>query len=467
MNRGGAMVLPDPYPRTDLGNAHRLVDRHGENLRWCEAWQTWLVWDGRRWARDPDLASERYAHETVEAMLRGAVDIPDDDQRKAFLRFAITSQGRGRIQAMLGCARPFREVATVPDQYDVSDWSFNMASGTLDLRTGEHLGHRREDYLTQIVPVAFDPRARCPLWEEFLGTIFQKNEDLIGFIQRACGYALAGTSRERCMFVLWGSGDNGKSTFLELLRDLMGDYGHKMPKEVVTEMARRGGQANPDVAALRGKRFCYFSETTTGGRLSEAFIKELTGNEAIWARDLYEKGFNFVPQFKLFLATNHKPRIIDAGKAFWNRVRLIPFTYSIPRTEQDPALKDRLWEERSGILNWMLAGCREWLANGLQVPAIVEAATQEYREEQDTLAQFMAECCIVGPLPMQTRQKAVYDRYVAWCQETHERHIMRSKEFRDRMIDRGFRCEVSTGGFPYFYGLGLEVESNREDYRLE
>lgn len=458
------MALPDPYPRTDLGNAHRLVDRHGVNLRWCEAWQTWLIWDGKRWTRDPNLGAERYAHETVEAMYRAAWKIDDTDQQKEFSKFALTSQGGQRIQAMLRCARALQEVAGVPDQFDVNDWTFNVFNGTVDLLNGALLPHRREDYITRLAPVVCDPLEECPLWLSFLNTIFQGNEELIGFLQRACGYALAGTARERCLFVLWGSGDNGKSTFLELLRDLMGDYGHKMPKEVVSEMSRRGGQANPDVAALKGKRFCYFSETTTGGRLSEAFIKELTGNEAIWARDVYEKGFNFVPQFKIFLGTNHKPRIIDPGKAFWNRVRLIPFTYSIPKAEQDPGFKDRLWEERSGILNWMLAGAREWLANGLQVPAIVEAATAQYREEQDTLGQFVAECCVADPLgQMKTRQKEVYDRYVAWCSENHESFVMKSREFRDRMIDRGFRCDVSTGGFPYLFGIGLQVDNNRGD----
>jgi putative DNA primase/helicase len=269
----------------------------------------------------------------------------------------------------------------IPEHLDQDPWLFNVENGTIDLKTGELRPHERGALITKLAPVQYDREAECPTWWKFLMRIFNGNLALIEFLQKAVGYALTGSTREQCLFFLHGLGANGKSTLLEIIHTLLGDYAHRTSSE--TFLIKKSGGIPNDVAALRGARLVGAVEVESGRRLAEVLIKEMTGGDRISARFLHAEWFDFKPEFKIFLAANHKPVIRGTDHAIWRRIHLIPFNVQIPKPEQDRDLPEKLKAELPGILNWALEGCQMWQLYGLEPPAEVQAATQDYREEMD------------------------------------------------------------------------------------
>jgi putative DNA primase/helicase len=332
-------------PLTDVGNAERLVALYGQGLAWTEAWG-WLVWDGRRWAMDNQRKVEELAVTTVRAMYRAAAQLDDPDRRKALASWAQRSESRSRIEAMVALARHM--VARKPDEFDADPWLLNCANGTLDLRTGGLRPHQREDRITKLVPVNYDPEARCPRWEQFLGEVFAPHPDLIPFIQRAAGYSLTGDTREECLFLLHGTGRNGKGTLLRTLTTLLADYA--MTADFSTFLAGpRDRGPRDDVANMRGRRLVVSQEVREGAPLAESLLKWLTGGDRIRARNLYERSVEWLPTHKIWLAVNHKPVIRGTDDAIWSRIKLVPFDVSFAGRE-DRQLKTKLEGELEGIL---------------------------------------------------------------------------------------------------------------------
>ena len=432
-------VAQDPpnFHLTDLGNAQRLVAGYGENLRYAHQLNRWYVWDGRRWAEDATNAVERTAKKTVRAMYRRAAsDDLADDERKALVKHALRSEAHRAIAAMVALARSEPEVVVTTDQLDRDAWRLTVGNGTLDLRTGELWPHRQSDYITKLVPIDYDAQAECPTWQRFLARIMAGNEALIDFIQRAIGYSLTGSTRERVTFFLYGTGANGKSTLIETVAALLGDYAETTRAETLLVRTYDGGIPN-DIAALKGARFVSTSETEEGKRLAEAMVKAMTGGDTLSARFMRGEFFKFKPTFKLWLATNHKPVIRGTDRAIWDRIRLIPFEVRIPDEEQDKDLPQRLQRELPGILAWAVRGCLEWQRGGLGTPQEVVKATASYRDEMDTLADFIQECCVVADGASE-RAQTLWKRWEAWCQDTGERPGTQ-KGFGLRLKEKGFQ----------------------------
>jgi putative DNA primase/helicase len=287
---------------------------------------------------------------------------------------------------MLARAQAERGVAITHNALEVDPWRLTVMNGTLDLRTGEMGEHRREDLYTRFVPVEYDPVAECREWLVFLNRVLNGNEELIAFLQRAMGYSLTGSTGEQCLFFLHGSGANGKSTFLEILRALLGDYA--VQADFATFLENRNDGPRNDIARLFGARVVTSSEVGEGKKVNESLVKSLTGTDRVAARFLYAEAFEFLPTFKLWLAANHKPVIRGTDTAIWRRIRLVPFTVEIPEGERDPELPNRLRAELPGILAWAVQGCLLWLESGLGVPDQVRAATDAYRRESDILGAF-------------------------------------------------------------------------------
>jgi putative DNA primase/helicase len=386
-------------PCTDLGNAERLVRLFGDRIRFVPQWG-WLVWDGKRWTRDNgNQRITELAEETVRQIYREAAETDNPDERAKLAKWAIASESRQRIAAMIELAAPMRLAS--PDEFDADDWLLNLENGVLNLRTLEFLPHDPNLKLTKLAPVTYDPNADCPKWKAFLQRIFNGNERLIRFVQRAVGYSLTGSTREQCLFFLHGTGANGKSTFLEVIRALLGDYA--VTAEFSTFVADRKSSVRNDIARLHSARLVTAIEVGEGKRFAEELIKTLTGGDTVAARFLYREFFEFKPRFKVWLAANYKPEIRGTDYAIWRRIRLIPFTVTIPPEEQIPDLAEQLKEELSGILNWALEGLRDWLANGLQPPPEVTEATEAYRAEMD-----IVDCScktLVSPTPKQSRPR--------------------------------------------------------------
>jgi P4 family phage/plasmid primase-like protien len=442
--------------QTDLGNARRLVARYGEVLRYCPNGGGWLAWDGKRWERDDMGLVERYAKATVAAMYVEAADL-DDDARKALVQHALRSESAQRLRNMVTLSDSEEGIRVRPEQLDANAWLLNCANGTLDLRTGNLGPHRPTDLITKVTPVDYDPDMPTPIWDAFLARIMNDNAGLIDFLQQACGYALTGSTRERVFFILHGGGDNGKSTFLGALSEALGDYAQQTAPETLMTRARDG--IPNDIARLAGARLVTASESEEGRRLAESLVKQITGGtDKLVARFLRAEFFEFLPQFKLFLATNHKPQIGGTDKAIWNRIRLVPFAVTIPKAEQDAELPDKLRAELPGILAWAVRGCLAWQRDGLSTPPEVLQATAEYRAEEDPLGKFIAECLMYSPAAT-AKAGELYKAYVQWMEDNGERAISGTK-FGRLMTERGIDKYQDRTGVHYL-GIGLLANGDK------
>ncbi len=376
----------------------------------------------------------------------------------ATAKWAKKSEGDPRMSAILSIARSEPGIPVLPDALDRDPMLLNCKNGTLDLRTGELRPHRREDLITKCVSVEYDPTAECRVWLAFLDKIMGGKSDMVAFLQRAVGYSLTGSIREQCLFLLHGTGSNGKSTYLEVLRELLADYCEQT--DFATFLEKKNDQIRNDVARLRGARFVSAVEVAEARRLDEALIKSVTGGDTVTARFLYGEFFEFVPAFKLWLAANHKPVIRGTDHAIWRRVRLVPFTVTIPDEEQDKDLPAKLKAELPGILRWAVEGCLAWQRDGLRPPEEVIKATASYREENDIVGQFVTENCIVSSGSKATA-KALYAAYVAWADANGERP-MTQNAFGRRLAERGFERKKS-GGI-WWHGIELLEASAPTDH---
>lgn len=444
--------IPESFHATDLGNAKRLVARHGEDLRYCQERDCWYAFDGQRWNVDQSGEIPRRAKDTVVSMYAEAADLPEAE-RKALIRHALNSESASRIKAMISLAESEPGIPVMLDALDRDPWLLNVQNGTIDLRTGELRPHNRQDLITRLSPIDYDPLATCPTWDKFLQHVLSGKADLIKFIQRAAGYSLTGITSERCFFLLYGVGRNGKSTLVETLQDVMADLAATTPTE--TLLATRDGSIPNDIAALKGVRFVAASETGEGRKLAEAKIKALTGGDTISARFMRGEFFNFRPVFKLWLSTNHKPKITETTDAIWDRIRLIPFSVRIPKEQEDKRLRAKLQAELPGILAWAVDGCLAWQQEGLLEPADVMAATDAYRQESDLLGAFIEDACVLGE-KVQASARSLYAAYTQWCEESGERTVTQTA-FGKSLTERGFERElVGTARMRYWVGIGLK-----------
>lgn len=438
---------------TDYGNAERLVARHGKDLRYCHAMKQWFCWDGIRWAPDATAEAERLAKETVRSIYGEAGEMAQADERKAVVSWAQRSEKASQIQAMLALARSEPGIPILPEHLDVNNWLLNVRNGTIDLRTGELRPHCREDLITKLAPVVYDPAATCPRWMKFLNEVFEPHPDLIPFMQRAAGYALTGDTREECLFLLHGGGRNGKGTFVRTLMAMMGDYAGAA--DFSTFIASRYDDSRPrdDIANMRGKRLISAQESKRGAPFAESVVKCITGGDIVRARLLNQNSFEFLPSHKIFLATNDRPVIEGTDQGIWSRIRLIPYEVSFAGRE-DLTLKTALMDELSGILNWSVKGSLRWQEEGLDIPEVVAKATREYRVESDQVGRFIAECCVVGEYAT-AKARPLYIAYKKWAEDSGERNVATEVSFAAQMTGRGFRKERRNAGNLYL-SIGLQ-----------
>lgn len=403
---------------TDLGNARRFIAQYADRVRHCAALRNpWLVWDGTRWAPDETGEVVRMSKNVVRSLYAEAAHVADEEVRDKLLKHAAKSESAQRIKALAELAATEEEISLVADQLDADPWLFNVENGTLDLRTGELRPHRKEDLLTKLAPVEYRPNARCERWLRLLKEVTNKDKDLQDYLQRIAGYALTGSTKEQCFFFAFGRGGNGKGTFLNTLRKLLGEYAQQA--DFNTFLARRGEGPRNDLARLRSARFVVASESQGEKSFDAQVMKQVTGNDTIVARMLYQEHFEYTPQFKIFLSANHKPRVDENTHAFWRRIRLIPFTrvFEGEQMEDRDKLDATLAREMSGILRWALEGCMRWQKEGLHEAKAVRKATESYRDESDPLAEFFAQRCIMAD-DAWTSGPDLYQAFVNWWAAT-------------------------------------------------
>jgi len=427
--------------------ARRLVDRHGERLRYVHVWGRWLVWDGRRWQDD---------------QTRAVIDLTREICRE-FGQISPKLQARleraSTIEAVERLARSDRRVAATPDLWDGDPYLLNTPDGVLDFRSGKLQPHNPTFYCRKITGAGIEDY-RPALWCSFLQRATDGDEALERYLQRIAGYALTGLTRDHGLFVLFGHGANGKSVFLNTLMAALGDYAVKAPADML--LAGSENRHPTELAMLHGARLVVASEVNPGSRWNESRLKELTGGEPITAHFMRQDDFTYTPAFKLMLGTNHKPRLRTVDEAVKRRLHLIPFTVTIPPAERDPMLPEKLREELGGILTWCVEGAAEWLAGGLQPPDAVVEHTQEYFDAEDRIGEWIEARCDADPENF-TRGPDLLKDFRHWLEEHGEGSITRTP-FYEALAARGFKTEIR---YKVVWVRGLALRTAGERWRSD
>jgi putative DNA primase/helicase len=451
------LIQLQSLPPTDAGNAGAYDMTHGHESRFNHSRGKWFCWNGQVWLEDQTAEVERAALHAVRLRQLAALQIPDTDLRKEHVDWAIRSESTYSIKAMLRSAQSIRRLATIAADYDRDPFLFTLKNGTLDLRNGTLRPFDPNDLITKASNVLFDPGATCPRWMRFLNEVFAGDQLTIRFVQRAVGYSLTGDTREQCLFILHGAGSNGKSVLLEILVELLG--AHAQVTSLSSLLLQDPGPRN-DIAKLHGARLVKASEAQANAVLDEATVKEITGGDTISARFLFHEFFEFRPQFKIWIATNHLFVIRDTQYAMWRRIRLLEFSQEFSGKNRDANLKDKLQAELSGILNWAIEGCLEWRRSELGNAPKIERATETYRQRSDAIGRFLAARCTNQPRD-QVTGKELFDAYLDWCGEAGESPES-NNIFANAMTERGIRKKRTNKGVVYV-GVGLRPRPKAVD----
>jgi putative DNA primase/helicase len=440
---------------TDMGNAVRMARMHGNDIRFCYSFNKWLVWNGKTWEIDAKGEVVGKAKQTVRKIKK---DAKGCDQK--LYQHAMASQSATKIKYMISLAKTEPGIPVSSDDLDRDEWLISCQNGTLNLKTGELMPHDRKHLITRMAPVNYDPDAECPRFMAFMDEIMAGDKEVIRFLQRAAGYSLTGDISEQCFFILCGSGANGKSTFLEVIRKMLGEYAGQT--DINTFVIKRHQGIPNDLAALKGKRFVTTTEVDESKKLSEAVIKQATGGEPLSSRFLYGEYFQYEPTFKIFLGTNYMPEITGTDDGIWRRIHKIPFSVTIPEEKMDRHIKDRLFEELDGIFAWAVRGCLECVKNGLNPPTQVRFSTEDYRKEQDNIQNFIDDCCATGDA-FEISKKDLYQEYAVWAKNSGEMPL-KIRSFSERLKNKGFDDFKKSA--MYWKGIALRVKDDL-DYPLE
>jgi len=429
----------------ELGNAERIAYEYGHVIRYVSGSDHWYIWDGKRWHIDSKKQIERIANKVLRELEKS-----DDEMESKWAR----SCGKRNIR-MNSIKDLMPLVPAEREEFDRHKFLFNVENGIINLRDAKLQQHDREFKLSKITNVIFDEKAECPTWINFLNQIFKNDAELIDYMQRLVGYSLTGDISEQGMYFLVGGGSNGKSTFINVIKNLMGDYGAQTNSN--TFIKKKSDGANNDIARLANARFVSAVESEEGEKLQESLVKTITGGEPILARFLRQEFFEFIPEFKVFFTTNHKPIIGGVDEGIWRRVKIIPFTLNLKPHERDKKLEEKLSLEMSGILNWALEGCIKWQQSGIKEPKVVMDATGNYKAEMDILAPFLDEMCYTDEPKneaIRIEAKELYNIYDRWCSQSGERQIG-NRSFYRMLETKGFGKTKGAGNKTFLTGITL------------
>jgi putative DNA primase/helicase len=422
LDRRAEQHVSRPPAFTDEALALSFAQEHADDLRYVAAWNRWLAWDGTRWKFDDTLLAFDLARKVCRSAAAGC----NKPKIAGVLASAKT------VAAVERLAKADRRLAATANQWDADPWLLNTPAGVIDLRTGQTRPHRPDDYMTRITAVA--PGGECPTFLSVITRAMAGDVDMVTFLQRLFGYALTGSTREHALAFCHGTGVNSKSVLLSTVAGILGEYHRTAPIETFT--ATTGDRHPTDLAGLRGARLVTAVETEEGRRWAESRIKTLTGGDPVSARFMRQDFFEYVPQFKLVIAGNHRPGLRSVDEAIRRRFHLIPFTVTIPEQERDPDLTEKLKQEWPGILAWMVQGCLAWQGKGLSPPEAVRAATAAYLEAEDAFTAWIDESCERDPSEWETSSE-LFGSWKAWADRTGEQPGT-MKRFVQNLETRGF-----------------------------
>lgn len=443
MSARAAMSMRDLPAFSDEVVARMFATRNANHLRYVAGWGKWMIWDGCRWKTDVRLQALALVRDLC-------AEVASDPLAS---RYAKSIASAKMVRAVEFLARADSRFAASADQWDTDPMLLNTTGGIVDLRTGTLSPCDPAAHMTKVTAVA--PSGACPVFLAFLERIMASDADLISYVQRVLGYALTGDTSEHALFFGYGTGGNGKSVLIDTAAGILGDYSRSAPIEAFAESI---GERHPtELAGLQGARLVTAVETEDGRRWAESRIKTLTGGDKISARFMRQDFFEYQPQFKLLIAGNHKPGLRTVDEAMRRRFHLIPFAVSIPESERDGGLKDKLRAEWPGILAWMIQGCLRWQEIGLSPPVAVRRATSAYLEAEDLLGAWLDECCDADPCEWEPSAN-LFASWKAHAERAGEKSGS-SKRLGQMLENRGFqpkRTSCARG----FEGLRLKEGSN-------
>ncbi len=463
------------YRMNDTGNAQRMYDLFGEDLLYCHDSKRWLVWDTCRWKEDHSGTIQTLAKDTVEAMHDFADSLPDGDTEKdsgreikqksdiknKWQKHASSSGSTAKLKAMVENLQSEPNIPISMEDMDLNDWILPVQNGTIDLKTGKLRESRRSDRCTKIGNVVYDQKAQCPNFMNFLEQV-QPDQDTRRYIQEALGYALTGDTSEETLFFNYGTGWNGKNTLMDIVVYILGDYSINIDSKTILTSDTQTSTTDYEVARMKGARLVTASEPEKGKTLNDSAVKKTTNSKAlITARKLYQEPFDFVPTHKTFFSANHKPHVKDNSKGTWRRIRLIPFNVEITEDNRDAELPDNLRTEASGILNWLITGCKSWqAAKSLKMSAEIELATSEYKVDMDMLTEFLKSVVVEGNENDTVPNKWLIESYNKWALDRGFKD-MNYRTFSLAMMERGHK-RVEHGGSKQWICLKLDITKIKE-----
>lgn len=434
-------------PFTDLGNAERFVSFCEGRVLFNANSKKWMLFRGTHFVEDAEanvigVVKKMYRH------LRCAGANFVDDNGVSFAKHIQKSENKQRIEAMLALAQA--DLSRTHDSFDRDAFKFNVLNGTIDLKSGRLNPHSRDDLITKVSKVRFDPTAKAPNFMRFLSEVTGGSEEVSSYLQRVFGYCMVGSpNSEQSFWVLYGSGDNGKTTLLELVKKVFGPYSATTGISTFT-LSRSEGVRN-DLARLVGSRFVTAAETQEGRALDESTVKLITGGEPIVCRYLFKEYFEYVPTWKFFLAVNHLPQITGSDHGIWKRIKVVPFKTQIPKERIDRLLPQKLESELPGVLNWMIEGCLKWQNDGLKEPAAVSSENLSYRQSQDSIDDFLAEYTVRDP--QGTVGATELMMLFAKLQKDLGQPVLSQKTFTQKLALKDIPTKRSTGGRVVYVGI--------------
>lgn len=431
--KDGTMGIQAPkkqYDMTDTGNAHRLSDKFGSIIHYSYNRKKWYYWDGKLWRIDDSGEIKKLADIICEDIKKEAMQEQDEKTQADMLKWAVRTSSSSGKEAMIKECQHLDGIPASPDEFDSYGDYINCQNGIVNLRNGELLPHDSNFMMSKICYSEYDVTKKEPkLWLSFLDDITGGNKELQDYLQRCVGYSLTGSTAEQCAYFLYGMGNNGKSTFLDTIAELFGGYASNVQPETIMMKRYSEGGALSDIARLKSARFVTSEEPTEGVRLNEGLIKQLTGGSRITCRFLYGEEFEYTPEFKIWIATNHKPIIRGTDLGIWRRIKMIPFEVTIPKEKVDKNLKYKLRKEFPQILAWAVQGCIKWRENGLTDPIAITEAVKEYKNEMDLLAGFIDEHIEIDyGAYNKVYASELFREYSKWAKENNE-YEMSSKKF--------------------------------------
>lgn len=452
-SRKKALSRYQQFNCTDAGNAELFARMFKDDIRFDHKRKRWLYWDQHRWREDKEDKVFQKAKCLARWRAQAASLVEDPDKRKSVLKWAYTSESRSKIEAMLRLAQSEQPVAENGENWDHDPLLLGVQNGVVNLKNGRLRAGQRTDRITLCTNITYDPTARCPRFLQFVDEIFGGDAQMIQYVHRALGYSITGLTSEQVLFQGYGSGANGKSTLLNVIRHVLGDYADDMPFSAF-ELNARSNIPN-DIACMVGRRFITAAETNESVQLNEARIKSLTGGDPQKARNLYKEFFSFQPVSKIWLSFNHRPYVRDDSEGYWRRIRLIPFEQHFSEDKRDKDLESALRLEAPGILNWLVRGCRDWQAFGLGEALRVQQATQEYRQDSDPVQVFLEERCVLSP-NARVSASDLRQAYSEWS-ETNKERMLDWTSFSQRLKSRGLESRAAGHHkVRTWFGIGLK-----------